>query len=204
MVKKITAAIATEIIEKKKELLDSLRFIGYDTDDKILQYLQDAALYHDLGKCLTVGVINLQNRKLTDEEFKYIKMHPSKSKLLFGNDTSFKEFYDVMIGHHKYYDGNGGYPEDFDNVHSRYRIAIDLISIADSIDAATDILGRNYTSGKDFNTLLKELVENKGTRYNPEIVDFIVNNKKLKEELENLTGKNRASVYYDVYSEIIK
>ena len=204
MVKKITIAIASELLERDSYIFDPLRIIGYDTDDKIMRYLGDAALYHDLGKCLTVGVINLQNRKLTNEEFKYIRMHPSKSKLLFGNDTSFKEFYDVMLGHHKTYDGKGGYPDDFDNTQSKYKIAIDLISIADSIDAATDILGRNYTVGKDFYTLLDELIEYKGTRYNPRIVEFIKNDEKLKDELYNLTSDNRASVYYDVYKEIIK
>jgi len=204
MVKKITIAIASELLERDSYIFDPLRIIGYDTDDKIMRYLEDAALYHDLGKCLTVGVINLQNRKLTNEEFKYIRMHPSKSKLLFGNDTSFKEFYDVMLGHHKTYDGKGGYPDDFDNSQSKYKIAIDLISIADSIDAATDILGRNYTVGKDFYTLLDELIKYKGTRYNPRIVEFIKNDEKLKDELYNLTSDNRASVYYDVYKEIIK
>ena len=204
MVEKITIAIASELLERDSYIFDPLRIIGYDTDDKIMRYLGDAALYHDLGKCLTVGVINLQNRKLTNEEFKYIRMHPSKSKLLFGNDTSFKEFYDVMLGHHKTYDGKGGYPDDFDNTQSKYKIAIDLISIADSIDAATDILGRNYTVGKDFYTLLDELIEYKGTRYNPRIVEFIKNDEKLKDELYNLTSDNRASVYYDVYKEIIK
>ena len=204
MVQKITLLIAKEIIKKRKEIFLPLIKIGYDTDDKLMQYLGDAALYHDIGKCLTVGVINLQNRPLTDLEFKYIRMHPSKSKLLLNNDKDFDEFYDIMEGHHKSYDGLSGYPKDFDNVNSKYKIAIDLISIADSIDAATDVLGRNYTNGKNFKELAKELVKLKGTRYNPVIVDFIISNSNLMKELDAITGKERSLVYYDVYKEIIK
>lgn len=204
MVKKITVIIANEMLEYDRNMFKQLIDLGYDTDEKIINYLGNAALFHDIGKCLTVGVINLQNRKLTDEEFKYIKMHPSKSKLLLGDDPAFDTYYDVMLGHHRTYDGKGGYPLDFDNLSSKYKIAIDLIAIADSIDAATDILGRNYTTGKNFYTLLEELKEYKGTRYNPEIIDFISSDEKLKKDLDNVTGRDRASVYYDVYKEIIK
>ena len=203
MVKKITLLIAFEILKHKKELFKPLVDLGYDTDEKILKYLGEAALYHDIGKCLTVGVINLQNRNLTEEEFKYIRMHPSKSIILLDNDKDFNEFYDVMLGHHKYYDGTKGYPTDFDNLSSKYKIAIDLITIADSIDAATDILGRNYTTGKNFYTLLEELIQFKGTRYNPYIVDFISQNSNLKKELDDITSSSRAAVYYDVYKEIM-
>lgn len=204
MVKKITLIIANEMLEYDRNMFKQLIDLGYDTDEKIINYLGNAALFHDIGKCLTVGVINLQNRKLTDEEFKYIKMHPSKSKLLLGDDPAFESYYDIMLGHHRTYDGKGGYPLDFDNLSSKYKIAIDLIAIADSIDAATDILGRNYTTGKNFYTLLEELKEFKGTRYNPEIIDFISSDEKLKKDLDNITGRDRASVYYDVYREIIK
>ena len=204
MVEKITIAIAKKLIENRRYIFSDLIELGYDTDDKLLRYLSNAAFYHDLGKCLTLGVINLQNRKLTDIEFSYIKMHPSKSLQLLDNDASFSEYYDVMLGHHKSYDGMSGYPDNFNNIASLYKSAIDLISISDSIDAATDILGRNYTKGKSFYTLLSELNEFKGSRYNPMIVDYINEDNELKEYLNDITGKNRVEVYYDVYRKILK
>lgn len=204
MVEKISVAIAKEILKQDKSLFNDLIELGYDNDDKIIEYIRNAAFYHDLGKCLTLGVINLQNRQLTDEEFKFIKMHPAKSIVLLNNDESFKKYYDVMLGHHRTYDGKGGYPLEFNNLESKYKSAIDLISIADSTDAATDILGRNYTVGKSFDVLLKELNEFKGTRYNPYMVDIINSSNELKEYLGELTGEKRVEVYYDVYIKILK
>ena len=203
MVEKISVEIAQEVLKKDRDIFNDLINLGYDTDDKIIEYISNAAFYHDLGKCLTVGVINLQNRNLTEFEFKYIKMHPKKCKELLGEDISFLEYYDVMIGHHKSYDWKSGYPDDFDNINSPYKSAIDLVSISDSIDAATDILGRNYTEGKDFYHLLNELNEYKNTRYNPFIVDIINESDELKEYLNNITSKKRAEVYYDVYKKIL-
>lgn len=204
MVKEITLRIAKAILKKNRTIFNPLIKLGYDTDEKLLNYLSKAAMYHDLGKCLTVGVINLQTRKLNDREYSYIKLHPLKSKELLKSDPDFNEYYDIMLGHHKYYDGKAGYPMEFDNVNSKYKIAIDLITIADSIDAATDIYGRNYTKGKTFNELLHELEEGSSTRYNPELVKFISNEENLKRELDYITGKDRLVVYYDAYKSITK
>ena len=203
MVQKISVLIAKKMVVNNKNIFNDLIKLGYDTNDKIIDYISKAALYHDLGKCLTLGVINLQSRKLTDSEFTYIKLHPMKCKDLLNDDSAFDKYYDVMIGHHRTYDGKGGYPMEFDNVNSPYKSAIDLISIADSIDAATDILGRNYANGKDFYTLLNELNQSKGTRYNPDIVNYINSDDELKEYLNNITGINRVDVYYDVYKKIL-
>ena len=203
MVNKISVAIAKTILKENKALFSDLISLGYDTDDKIIEYISNASFYHDLGKCLTLGVINLQNRKLTDSEFQFIKMHPAKSVVLLDNDESFKEYYDVMIGHHKTYDGKGGYPTEFDNLKSKYKSAIDLISISDSIDAATDVLGRNYANGKTFLALLDELKKESGTRYNPYMVKCIEEDNDLIDYLNLLTGDERALVYYDVYVKIL-
>ena len=106
---------------------------------------------------------------------------------------------DVILGHHKTYDGKGGYPECFDNTRSPKRFLIDLITIADCTDAATDILGRNYTSGKDFYKLLEELKKGAGSRYNPDIVKVMAESARLQQNLANLTSAGRYGVYYEAY-----
>jgi HD-GYP domain-containing protein (c-di-GMP phosphodiesterase class II) len=190
-----------KILRDCSSLLKPLEDIGIRGAD-ILDYIGCAAMLHDLGKCLTVGVINCQGRRLTEDEFECIKLHPKRALVFLKDDSDFNPYIDIMIGHHKFYDGSGGYPIDFDNTKSKYRIAIDIISIADSIDAATDILGRNYTMGKDFNTLLMELKESMGKRYNPDIVSLILEDDELKDRLTYLVTEGREKVYFMAYKEI--
>ena len=199
MVKKISEEITLALLKDKKEILDPLVDSGIEN---VMDYISKAAMLHDLGKCQTVGVINAQGRKLVDEEFSCIKLHPQRALEFLDNDKDFETYFDVMIGHHKWYDGTKGYPFGFDNTKSTYKIAIDIISIADSIDAATDILGRNYTVGKNFDTLFNELLSEAGTRYNKEIVDVMAQDEELLEKLRYLTRDGREKVYYEAYKEI--
>ena len=203
MVKRISEEITFAILRKNKAILNPLFDLGMGGAD-ILDYMGIGAMIHDLGKCLTVGVINAQSRHLTEDEFDCIRLHPKRALDFLGEDKDFIPFYDIMLGHHKWYDGKKGYPIDFDNTKSKYKIAIDIISIADSIDAATDILGRNYTIGKDFDALLTELIAGASTRYNPDIVRLIEKDEVLKSKLRYLTTYGRERVYYEAYKEIAK
>lgn len=208
MVEEISVLIAEEMLKKRPELFVSLP--GYEcTEDvladreELLQEIARGARLHDLGKCYITPVIMMQSRKITDDEFMCIKQHPQLGMEILKDKPEFQKYYDIIRGHHKTYDGKGGYPTSFDNTVSPYRILIDLISISDSTDAATDITGRNYTVGKDFNKLLGELIAGAGTRYNSEIVKLIAESPELIKRLTHLTGEKRISHCYRAYQEMV-
>ena len=199
MVEKISLAILDYINNSKDLLLNEFYKIGFSNYDELRSYVARAARIHDLGKSLSTGLITQQYRSLTDLEYKYVKKHPEKGLALIGNDKDFAPYFDVMIGHHKDYDGKNGYPVYFDNTKSKYKIIIDLIRIADAIDAGTDCYGRNYSLGKNFDMLFQELVCGKGTKYNPFIVEFIRNHSNLMNELRYYTIDGRYEQIYNTY-----
>ena len=207
MVSRIACSIAESALARKPELFVGLP--GYDNVDavkngrkELLSQIEKCGILHDIGKCRVAVVINTQDRRLTEDEFGILKYHPQLGAKLLSNDEAFAPYHDVILGHHKTYDGQG-YPNYFDNTASPMRILIDLISIADSTDAATDHLGRNYSEGKDFSKLLEELKEGSGTRYNPDLVSIICEDKKLQKELEELTSKGRLGLYQQTCKEIL-
>lgn len=166
---------------------------------KVVDYTVQAALLHDIGKNGIIPVVTTQHRKLTDYEYNLIRMHPQKGADCLSSSRDFMIYQDIALGHHKSYDGRRGYPAEFDNVHSIYRPIIDLVHICDCLDAATDYLSRNYHHAKSFETVMQELVNGKGTEYNPVLVDLILEHTDLYEELTLLTEHNRDNIYYDVY-----
>lgn len=170
--------------------------------ERLVQYLSGAAMLHDIGKCEIEKIINLQHRRLDDREFMLIKHHPDFGLRFLEEAPDLKPYFDIIAGHHKYYDGSSGYPSWFDNTASSVRFIIDIITVADTIDAATDILGRNYAKGKDFDTVLGEMKLGAGTRYNPRIVKLIEDNPSLYSALEDITSAGRFNVYRKAYRDI--
>lgn len=141
---------------------------------KCMDFIFEAAMYHDIGKNVIISVVNNDFRPLTDEEFAIIKKHPALgAELLKIAPSLYEKFRDTTLGHHKWYNGKGGYPKDFDNTKSPKRILIDIITLSDCMQAATERIGRNYKSGKNFDRVMEEFRRDAGTRYNPDLVNFI-------------------------------
>ena len=106
---------------------------------------------------------------------------------------------ELLNGHHKFYNGKGGYPADFDNTASPERMMIDLITLCDCLDAATDCYGRNYHQAKTIEQVLSEFERDSGVRYHPDLVRFLRNSPALIQELQTVAGEKRLEIDYQTY-----
>ena len=193
--------LSTKLFEvaykEKKGLFDSLH-MNYD---ELREFVKKSALLHDIGKVKITNIINKQGRKLSDMEFKGISLHPNFGIELMREDNDLKKYMDVTLYHHKWYDGTKGYPNTDLNTKSPYRIIIDIVTIADCMDAATDDLGRNYKASKDVLTVIEEFKKDSGTRYNPGLVNILSSNQELINEFIVITKEKRAHYMYEAYME---
>lgn len=202
MVSKIACFIADRAFDANEAAFACIDCGG--SKEKLLEYIKNCALLHDIGKTSVAAVINIQSRPITSEEFELIKLHPTFGRKMLHDNPIFNDYYDIIEGHHRSYDGRSGYPATFDNVSSDYKFIIDLITIADCIDASTDTVGRNYMPGKSFDAIMLELKEGAGTLYNPVIVELIASNDSLRDDIRKLVTEGRIDVCYEVYSKYIE
>lgn len=204
------AKILTEsIIDNKPELL--IGVFNYQSINSIklhkrelLDYVYHAALYHDLGKNAISMVVNNDYRPLTDQEFSIIKTHPDLGLKIIDFVPSLSKYRDTTLGHHKWYNGKGGYPESFDNTKSKVRIMIDIVTFSDCMQAATERLGRNYKKEKPFDVLMSEFREQAGKQINPDLVNLVDEHPELGKKLEELVNDGWLNIYYDIYSQFFK
>ena len=172
---------------------------------KCMDFIFEAAMYHDIGKNAIISVMNNDFRPLTDEEFAIIKKHPALgAELLKIAPSLYEKFRDTTLGHHKWYNGKGGYPKDFDNTKSPKRILIDIITLSDCMQAATERIGRNYKSGKNFDRVMEEFRRDAGTRYNPDLVNFIDAHQDVARDLAALINEGWVDIYFDIYSRFMR
>ena len=171
---------------------------------KYIDFAHDAAMHHDLGKNSIISVVNNDYRPLTDEEFAIIKRHPELGLQYLELAPSLKKFHDTTLGHHKWYNGKGGYPMSFDNTKSPMRIMIDIVTLSDCMQAATERVGRNYKGEKNFDTVMAEFRRDAGVRYNPDLVALIDAHPDLAKKLADLINEGWVEIYYNIYSQFIR
>lgn len=167
-------------------------------------YIRHAAMYHDLGKNFMISVVNNDYRPTTDHEFAIIKKHPEFGLRFLAGDSTFQKYHDTTLGHHKWYNGKAGYPAWFDNTQSPRRIMIDIITLCDCMQAATERLGRNYKGEKQFETLLEEFKREAGTRYNPELVSLLERHPDVTRKMKRLVIDGWLNVYFNIYHKFFR
>ena len=172
---------------------------------KCLDFIYEAAFYHDIGKNGIISTVNNDYRPLTDEEHAIIKTHPALgAELLKIAPSLYEKYHDTTLGHHKWYNGKGGYPEDFDNTKSPKRILIDIITLSDCMQAATEHIGRNYKEGKTFDMVMEEFRKGAGTKYNPDLVKFIDTHDDVAHDLAVLINDAWVDIYFNIYSKFMR
>ena len=198
MTTKIATAVADAAWEDLPGYFDEC---GFGSKADFLDFVENGARFHDLGKIYITDIVNMQRRRLDEEEFHGIRRHPTKGVAVVENDPELSIYRDVILGHHRFYDGTGGYPVDFDNTASRVRKIIDIVTIADCMDAATDCYSRNYKPPKTFDMLLEEFKKDASVRYNPDIVGVLEKNQPLRDRLTRIVNEERLDMMYEAYKE---
>lgn len=203
-VARLAEALMKGIIRHRKQLL--VGKLGITSkwqvrlhQSQLINFITQAALCHDVGKNSIVSVVNNDYRQLNDEERRIIRMHPRMGLKYLKISKELRLYHDTTLGHHKWYNGKGGYPSDFDNTQSPYRFMIDIVTLCDCMQAATERVGRNYRQEKSFEKVMGELREGAGTRYNPDLVKLIDDVPELYKELEKIAIYGWPDIYYEIY-----
>lgn len=208
-VARLAEALMKGIIRHRKQLL--VGKLGITSkwqvrlhQSQLIHFITRAALCHDIGKNSIVSVVNNDYRQLCDEERRIIRMHPRMGQKYLKISKELRHYHDTTLGHHKWYNGKGGYPSDFDNTQSPYRFMIDIITLCDCMQAATERVGRNYKQEKSFEKVMEELREGAGTRYNPDLVKLIDDIPELYKELERIAIYGWPDIYYEIYKNYMR
>ena len=203
MVARISCCLASHLIKR-----DPALFLGIcgctSTEevqkraDTLLDYTWHAALCHDFGKLIIIDTVFVYGRKILDFEFDIIKEHPALGADLLSKYTSTRDYADVARGHHRWYNGQGGYPDTFDPTQSPVKTIIDIVVCADGMDAATDSVGRSYSRGKSLPDYAREVAQGAGTRYAPYLAELL-QQPAVTADLQYLLREGRQDVYRNTY-----
>lgn len=125
------------------------------------------------------------------EEFDLIRLHPRMEWELLNKRESTRPYAEAALYHHLWYDEKGGYPREYTFKGNDNAILYQIITCADCLDAATDSVGRAYSSGKNSDDMLADLRCNSGRMFNPDLVKLF-DSENLQEKVRSLITKKAA------------
>ena len=203
--------LASHLLEESPEVF--IGFRGAQTTEEVLALSQEilnhaehAALCHDIGKLFVIEIIMTYGRRLTDQEFAIVKSHSAIGAYILKQHEETKDLFAVALCHH---DSGDTLEERIKNgiIDPSERPFIDITCCADSLDAATDAVGRSYKKGKSFDEVVAELDAESGTRYASYVVDLL-HKADLVAEVKAILSEGREENYrraykflYDIASE---
>ena len=141
--------------------------LGWDSER--IGDLRYAALLHDIGKIGVPDSILNNPNKLTDVEIDIIRSHTVIGGDILHNRIMVGMAEDVARSHHERFDG-AGYPRGLKGTEIPEEARI--VSIADAFEAMNS--DRVFRKACDREYILRELSENRGKQFDPDITDILV------------------------------
>lgn len=138
-------------------------------EDDMLFKLDYASFLHDVGKINISSEILKKNGKLTKKEWLDMKKHSVWGRELILDHLGkefFKDVAEIVHQHHEKYDGSG-YPRGLKG--NQIMKEAQILTVVDSYDAMTS--DRPYRKALSRKEARKELQNEKGKHFSPEVVD---------------------------------
>jgi putative nucleotidyltransferase with HDIG domain len=135
-------------------------------DEREQDLIHTAALLHDIGKFILPDSVLFADRKLTDEEWELIKLHPEQGAKLVERIEGYGPVAEIVMHHHERFSG-GGYPAGIAG--TEIPLGSRIISAADTYDVMTS--RDSYRRPVSSEAALAELRRVAGTQLDPQVVE---------------------------------
>lgn len=156
-----------ETLQHSQRVAAFSRLIGslYGLDGLPLRQLETGALLHDIGKvAIPRNVIDKPGR-LTDEEWRLMRLHPSIGASLLSEVPDFEAERTLVLSHHERFNGTG-YPYALSG--AEIPLSARIFAVSDTLDAICS--NRRYRKTGTLASARREIDSVSGTQLDPEIV----------------------------------
>ena len=138
-------------------------------DEHTVSRMHIAGLVHDVGKIGVPEAVLLKPGRLTEEEFNWIRKHPSIGYRILKDIPQLKDILPGVLYHHERWDGHG-YPQGLAG--GQIPLVARLIALADAFDAMSS--NRPYRPDLSREHVLEEILKCSGTQFDAELAPIFV------------------------------
>lgn len=131
-----------------------------------IQTVRYAGLLHDVGKIGVEDRLLKKPARFTPREYEEIQVHASLTGSILEGVKGFELVNDWAKHHHERYDGSG-YPDGLRG--EEIPLGARILAVADAFDAMAS--RRVYKPSIPFEEILNELLEHRGSQFDPKVLD---------------------------------
>jgi len=155
--------------QKRVALLSSAIAKKMNLPEDQIEGIYIAAILHDIGKISIPIDITSKPGKISEAEFSIIKTHPEVGYKILKNIEFPGPVAKIILQHHERLNGSG-YPYGISD--KEIILEAKILGVADVVDAMSS--HRPYRPALGIDETLEEIKKNKGTLYDPEVVDACI------------------------------
>ena len=156
-------------VEYAVKIFNKLRELGVAFNEVTEESILAGILLHDVGKIFTPKEILFKPGPLSDDEWEIMRRHPVEGAEILEQIEGLEETSKVVRYHQEAYDGSG-YPDGLKG--DQIPIGARIATVVDAFDAM--ITDRPYRKGMPIKNAIAELERNKGSQFDPVVVDAMV------------------------------
>lgn len=173
---RMARCIASAILAEEPHYFDEVPELSEaETQADALLFVYLAGMTHDFGMIDFASLYSQAGRKLLRDEYEIRKLHTTLGHLRLSQCSSTRCYADIALGHHLWYDGSDGYPEDYSRSDSPYRAVTDIIALADYLDCDQDTELGNVIHTRPFDECIESVLKLSGRRFSPLVAAWLRN-----------------------------
>ncbi len=146
-----------------KYMMDIARELGVVEDSREWLDMQRGSLLHDVGKIGVSDSILLKPGKLTDDEWKLMRLHPEIGYKMLRQVKFLEGPAEIILAHHERWDGKG-YPRGL--AEDEIPLGARIFPVVDTFDAMTS--DRPYRKALSTQDALNEILKYGGSQFDPQ------------------------------------
>jgi cyclic di-GMP phosphodiesterase len=141
-----------------------------------VETIETGALLHDIGKIAIPDSILLKPEALTAEEGEIMREHPHLGYNIIKAGPGFAAASEIVLEHQERFDGKG-YPRGLQG--GEICLGARIFAVVDTYDAIRS--GRPYSKERSAQEAMDEILKNKGTQFDPVVVEAL---QRCQDEIE--------------------